>query len=249
MLKVLEETNRKKEEYIDPTSRTMGSDVSRLRYENFYDDLLFEKRLVEGNLFIKDRKMEENAGFGAFVMCVDKSSSMNNDKIEKARAVALFYGIQALRRNIPFVLVVFENHAQGTIITPTGLSKDYLELIDAVSYHLKRALGGTDYHNAIKKSLEILDEARIFNADLLFISDGEPGSYDLTTREIINSREIFKNRVFIGVGFNQGEWWKWREYFTKIINTDAKDFHVKSAISIDEIIKANTEENYFSPNI
>ena len=246
MIKVLEESNRKIEEYVDPSTKTAGSDLMRMRYENFYDDTIFEKRLVEDNLLLKDKKIEESAGYGAFVMCVDKSDSMSGDKLEQARAVAMFYGIQAIKRNIPFVLVGFGSRASGDLIKPAGHSSDYLELAMAVQKHLSSTAGGTEYHKAIETALELLSKSKLLKADLLFISDGEPAKDDLDTKEIKESMETFKNRVFIGVGFKRGENWAWNEYFTKIINTDSKDFHLKSATDIDEIIRENLN---YSPSI
>jgi len=222
---MLENVGKKtKQLEVDPTAIDYGNDIDRIRIESVFDELMFEQRLAEDNLVIKGLEEEVEVGYGTFVMCVDSSASMSWKNIEKAKALALFYGMQSLRKGIDFVLITFNSHAEklGTYTS----RRDIVKLIESVSKI--NARGGTDYNEAIELAEKEAKKLRK-KADLLFISDGEPA---YGPDNAINP-EVFEERVFVGVNARLDS--SWENYFTRKFFVSDEDFHVATATDIENL--------------
>lgn len=137
------------------------------------------------------------------VFCLDRSGSMEGEKIDQARA-ALKFCLNRLNAEDRFGLVVFNS---DIAIFRAGLSSaDSKTRNEAVAFFQKaRATGGTFIDGALKTSLEMFaDGSR--PRYLVFLTDGLPTVGTRNIREILDhaARENrFAARVFTwGVGYD-----------------------------------------------
>ncbi|WP_457628673.1 VWA domain-containing protein [Persephonella sp.] len=210
---------------VDPTSTDYGSDIDRIRIESVYDELIFEQRLAEDNLVIKGLEEDVHVGYGTFVMCLDTSSSMDGVNIDKAKALALFYGLQAVSRGITFAIVPFNSYAKDPIVVNSRRNiADFIRSVAGLS-----AAGGTKYGPAINKAVEVASSFKK-KADLLFISDGQPSDAPRS-----NTPDIFHTKVFVGVDMRISP--KWEKFFDHKIFVNSENFHKATATDIENIQK------------
>jgi uncharacterized protein YegL len=163
-------------------------------------------------------------------MCVDVSGSMAGERLDKAKALSMFYGIQAVNRNIPFVLVPFSGSAKYRVFEGNDLDTKS----EFINYVLSLyADGGTDYSEAISVALKSTEELNVSEVDLLFISDGEPS--DEPDNRFLNIDDVYKSRVFVGVGQDLDK--RWENFFTKKLILDQENFHEELAMDLDDYLR------------
>ncbi|MCS7278710.1 MAG: hypothetical protein NZ530_01450 [Thermodesulfobacteriaceae bacterium] len=230
---------------------TFSDDLERLYSDEFlkmtYQKKLFVKDFYERNLKVYPDIIKEKAGYGAFVMCIDVSASMlENDNISKAKAIALFYLIQAIHKNIPFILTFFNvqsdfgflYYKRNFYLVKKGgkkqkLKGNFLEQMKRFLEAVSRvgAGGGTNYYKPLSFINNIMEKEN-FKGDLLFITDGIPeDTYEKEKMKSIENR--FKNRivVLVHIKIQKG----WDKFFNYIIHTENENFTQSLIYDIDEL--------------
>lgn len=238
---------------------TFSDELERLYSDEFikmtYQKNLFVKDYYESNLKVYPDIIKEKAGYGAFVMCIDVSASMlENDNINKAKAIALFYLIQAIHKNIPFILTFFNvqsdfgflYYKKNFYLVKKGAKKqklkgNFLEQMKRFLEAVSRvgAGGGTNYYKPLFFINSIMEKEN-FKGDLLFITDGIPeDAYEQEKMKPIESR--FKSRiaVLLHVRIQKG----WDKFFNYIIYTENENFIQNMIYDIDELRKLYLNKN------
>lgn len=164
-------------ESLDRSGMTLGDDVERLlpqelallSKEGTKKDFL--RRFAEGQTMMYSPKGKETLGKGPIVICLDQSSSMNSlDTQSKGFVLALAMIAKKQRRD--FCIITFSNKVSKIYLYEKGkiTPNQLVEL--ATDFNG----GGTQYAPALIKAMEIIEKYKRFNnADLIFVTDGDPG--------------------------------------------------------------------------
>ncbi len=135
----------------------------------------FARRYLERGLLQYELSGKEEQGKGPIVMCLDQSSSMDDDgRDEWAKALALALGQVASVQKRKMVIVRFNRRVIDTI--EWDGQPDGAEVMRVLS---QEPAGGTAFDPPLRKALEIIrtgDSMR--KADVVFVTDGEASLSD-----------------------------------------------------------------------
>lgn len=178
-----------------------GADISRLLASELfgYTDprrrLDFLRRFVENDLAQYDIIGSDRGGRGPLVICVDGSGSMSGARELWAKAVALALLEIARRQNRKAEAVVFSGReaplSRFPLLAGGPASRGGRRRVD-----LPRVLdfaacfpgGGTDFEKPLAASLELLENAGLKGADIVFITDGEAKVSDAFAIELARQK-------------------------------------------------------------
>ncbi len=120
-------------------------------------------------------RLQEPAGDGPVVVCLDGSSSMAGDKEVWAKALCIAFAHFAKRQRRGFAVIVFSSRGDEPRVFATppsrrggGLTDD--QIVALADYFPG---GGTDFETPLERAVELLGEGPFRRADVLFITDGE----------------------------------------------------------------------------
>lgn len=135
-------------------------------------EIVFEKDFIERSLLQFDIRGNEPEGKGPVVMCVDGSGSMNGERNEWARAVALaIVNIAHKERRDAAVIEFGSAHQQKTWFFPAKQDLEVEKVIDCAAHFFG---GGTDICPAVREARKVMESVAEFKkADLCIITDGE----------------------------------------------------------------------------
>lgn len=168
--------DKQQKDYTEAMERrgvTLGNDLERLLpaelglYTHPTAKKEFLRRFAEGETMQFDQKKRNDMGKGPIVFCLDQSDSMRRlENQSKGFVLALLSIAKKQRRNLCVVLfstetLLFEyNKGNMTAAELDRLVQTYLG-------------GGTDFSTALQEALQVINQSKFRQADLLFVTDGE----------------------------------------------------------------------------
>jgi len=158
-----------------------GSDIERLvPSELAYPEELFYIKLAESQLLLYQKRIKEV--LGPIYLLLDKSGSMDGEKIIWAKAVALALYSRARRENRDFYIRFFDNIPYPLIkVIRNAKSKDIIKMIEYIGKI--RGGGGTDISRSIISACEDIKEGHVKGvSEIILLTDGEDKIAETTVR-------------------------------------------------------------------
>ncbi len=158
-----------------------GSDIERVVYSELaLPDVLFYLKLAEGQLLLYQKQIKET--LGPIYLLLDKSGSMDGEKILWAKAVALALYSRARRENRDFYLRFFDNIPYPLIkVQKNAKSKDVIKMIEYIGKI--RGGGGTDISRSVISACEDIKEGHVKGvSEIILLTDGEDKIAETTVR-------------------------------------------------------------------
>lgn len=159
-----------------------GSDLERLvPSELAMPEELFYVKLAESQLLLYQKQIKES--LGPIYLLLDKSGSMDGEKILWAKAVALALYSRARRENRDFYLRFFDNIPYPLIkVAKNAKSKDVIKMIEYIGKI--RGGGGTDISRSIISACEDIKEGHVKGvSEIIILTDGEDKIAETTVRK------------------------------------------------------------------
>ena len=163
----------KKRDSIERSGVTLGNDVERLLpielglYIHPITKNDFLRRFVEGQTMQYEQKGKEVLGKGPIILCLDQSGSMQRlDTQSKGFTLALMSIARKQRRD--FCLILFSSSTQ--ILT---FEKGKIKSSDMINLAQTFLGGGTNFALPLDGALNVINESRFKQADIVFVTDGE----------------------------------------------------------------------------
>lgn len=158
-----------------------GSDLERIvPSELAMPEDLFYVRLAESQLLLYQKQIKES--LGPIYLLLDKSGSMDGEKILWAKAVALALYSRARRENRDFYLRFFDNIPYPLIkVIKNAKSKDVIKMIEYIGKI--RGGGGTDISRSVISACEDIKEGHVKGvSEVIILTDGEDKIAETTVR-------------------------------------------------------------------
>ena len=132
---------------------------------------------------VYEQKGQEVLGKGPIILCLDQSGSMwNLDTQSKGFTLALMSIARRQRRD--FCLILFSTRIQ--VFT---YKKGKVKSADLVKLARTFLSGGTDFSLPLDQTLNIINESRFKQADVVFVTDGEDGVKDSFLEDFKKKKE------------------------------------------------------------
>lgn len=161
-----------------------GSDLERIvPSELALPDDLFYLKYGESDLLLYQKEINE--ALGPIYLLLDKSGSMDGEKILWAKAVALALYNRAKRENRDFYLRFFDNIPYPLIkAMKNAKSKDVLKMIEYIGKI--RGGGGTDISRSLITACEDIKEGHVKGvSEVILLTDGEDKIAETTVRRAL----------------------------------------------------------------
>ncbi|BFH73566.1 VWA domain-containing protein [Sulfurisphaera javensis] len=158
-----------------------GSDLERIvSSELALPEELFYVKLAESQLLLYQKRIKEV--LGPIYLLLDKSGSMDGEKIIWAKAVALALYSRARRENRDFYIRFFDNIPYPLIKVPKNAkSKDVIKMIEYIGKI--RGGGGTDISRSVISACEDIKEGHVKGvSEIILLTDGEDKIAETTVR-------------------------------------------------------------------
>lgn len=172
----------------------LGSDIERLvPTELSYPPLYVYSKLSDGKLLLYEKALPQS--MGPLYVLLDKSGSMEGDKIRWAKATALALYVKAKKESRPYYIRFFDSLPHELVrVTVKVKPKEFLNLIEFIAK--VKSGGGTDITRAIVTACEDIFETRAKSvSDIILITDGE----DRVSETVISRRLRIANARLITV--------------------------------------------------
>ncbi|MCZ2259755.1 VWA domain-containing protein [Sporosarcina sp. G11-34] len=168
--------NKQKSKHSETMERsgvTLGSDIERLLpmelglYTHPITKKDFLRRFMEGQTMQYEQKGHEVLGKGPIVLCLDQSGSMHKlDTQSKGFTLALMSIARKQKRD--FCLILFSTRTQIF-----KYERGKIKSSDMINLAQSFLGGGTDFALPLERAMNVINESRFKQADLVFITDGE----------------------------------------------------------------------------
>jgi len=158
-----------------------GSDLERIvSSELALPEELFYVKLAESQLLLYQKRIKEV--LGPIYLLLDKSGSMDGEKIIWAKAVALALYSRARRENRDFYVRFFDNIPYPLIkVAKNAKSKDVVKMIEYIGKI--RGGGGTDISRSVISACEDIKEGHVKGvSEIILLTDGEDKIAETTVR-------------------------------------------------------------------
>jgi len=141
---------------------------------------LFYVKFAEGELLLYQKEVKE--AMGPIYLLLDKSGSMDGEKILWAKAVALALYNRARKENRDFYLRFFDNIPYPLVKVPKNAkSRDAMKMVEYLSK--VRGGGGTDISRAVIAACEDIKEGHVKGvSEIIILTDGEDKIAETTVR-------------------------------------------------------------------
>jgi Uncharacterized protein containing a von Willebrand factor type A (vWA) domain len=149
-----------------------GSDLERIvPSELALPEELFYVKLAESQLLLYQKQIKET--LGPIYLLLDKSGSMDGEKILWAKAVALALYSRARRENRDFYLRFFDNIPYPLIkVIKNAKSKDVLKMVEYIGKI--RGGGGTDISRSVMSACDDIKDGHVKGvSEVIILTDGE----------------------------------------------------------------------------
>lgn len=178
----------------------------------------FFRKYTESELLQYELKTKEPQGRGPMIAAVDVSLSMADDgKLDQAIAVAMSLVDTASRQKRPASLIFFNTAIVKEIefLPKEKNVEKYLQIAEI------GADGGTEYAPPLKRSLEIIQNKRYKEADLVFITDGLCKLEDVFLNQFLNQKKENGFKCFtVLIGLESSEVQRWSDQVWSVPNID-----------------------------
>jgi len=151
---------------------TRGSDVERIVYtELAYPDVYFYTKVAEGDLLLFEKVMYLT--MGPIYVLLDKSGSMDGNKILWAKATALALFIRSRLERRAFYMRFFDSEPYESIaVRPNAKPSQVVKFLEYIA--MVRNGGGTDISKALLTACNDMMKLGFKEAsDVILITDGE----------------------------------------------------------------------------
>ncbi|MFP3225654.1 MAG: VWA domain-containing protein [Sulfolobaceae archaeon] len=158
-----------------------GSDLERIvPSELALPEELFYVKLAESQILLYQKRIKEV--LGPIYLLLDKSGSMDGEKILWAKAVALALYSRARRENRDFYIRFFDNIPYPLIkVMRNAKSKDVIKMIEYIGKI--RGGGGTDISRSVISACEDIKEGHVKGvSEIILLTDGEDKIAETTVR-------------------------------------------------------------------
>jgi len=163
----------KNSDSMERSGVTLGNDIERLLpmelglYTHPTTKNDFLRRFVEGQTMQYEQKGHEELGKGPIVLCLDQSGSMHKlDTQSKGFTLALMSIARKQKRD--FCLILFSTRTQVI-----KYEKGKIRGSDMVNLAQTFLGGGTNFALPLDKAMNVINESRFKQADIVFVTDGE----------------------------------------------------------------------------
>lgn len=164
----------KHDKAVDRNGVKVGDDIEQLlpselaMYNHPITKLDFLRRFVEGQTMQYDQRGKEELGKGPIICCLDESGSMQGLETQsKGFVLALMMIAKKQKRN--FCFIPFSSRVGK--VTEYERGKITIQNMIELANNFMR--GGTNFIQPLSKSLEVINQSRFKQADIIFITDGE----------------------------------------------------------------------------
>lgn len=220
-----------KSDSIERSGITLGNDVERLLpiELGFYIHPItkndFLRRFVEGQTMQYEQIGKKVLGKGPIILCLDQSGSMQRlDTQSKGFTLALMSIARKQRRD--FCLILFSTSTQ--ILT---FEKGKIKSSDTINLAQTFLGGGTNFALPLDGALNVINESKFKQADIVFVTDGED-RVSASFLEAFNRKKKEKNfkvlSLVIGCSIDTVE-----QFADKVIRV--KDFDEEGSFTAFEI--------------
>lgn len=171
----------------EKTGYELGNDLERIAPRGIVlDDEIFYFKLVEGKLLLYKKSIEE--AFGPMYLLIDKSGSMEDDKILWAKALGLALYMKSTKEFRELYLRFFDSQPHRMVKVGKKLrTRDITSLLEYIA-RVKNA-GGTDITRALLTALLDINKLGLKDCSIILISDGiDRVSIDSIRREISRAK-------------------------------------------------------------
>ncbi|MEM0005643.1 MAG: VWA domain-containing protein [Ignisphaera sp.] len=151
---------------------TQGSDIERIVYTEFaYPQLYFYIKLADGNLLLFEKIIHMN--IGPIYLLVDKSGSMDGNKILWAKATALALFMKSRAEHRFFYIRFFDSEPYELFkISPSARPSEAMKLVEYIA--MVKNGGGTDISKALITACNDIAKLRTRElSEIILITDGE----------------------------------------------------------------------------
>lgn len=200
-------------EYGNAIERVHPSELLLLSEPEMED--LFMINFLEGKLLQYKNYGPKEVGKGPIVVCLDSSGSMNGERDEWARAVALTLWKTAYKDNRDFSVVVFAGPGHER----TFEIKDIPSALEMLSFKYG---GGTSFETALKGAMNVLEQGKD-KGDIVFITDGEDHLSDKFKNEFLDLKNGKNFSVFSILIGHWGEGENVRDWSDKVVKLEVND--------------------------
>ncbi|MEM4869318.1 MAG: VWA domain-containing protein [Desulfurococcaceae archaeon] len=148
----------------------LGFDVERLSPRNFaYPSLLFYAKLATGRLLLYEKGIEYS--LGPVYVLIDKSGSMEGEKMLWAKAIALALYAKAVKSGRDFYARFFDSQPHQLVVVRRARS--LTEVTRAFEYIARvKSSGGTDITRALLTALKDIESAHAEKSTIVLVTDG-----------------------------------------------------------------------------
>lgn len=204
---IAEQKKKDKSAVVEIKSVQMGNKIENALPSdkmNLCNDITkgdFLRRMTQNQLITYDREAEKQKNKGPIIVCLDRSGSMDNSKITWAKALTIAILEIAQKQKRDFACIPYDSYVSDVIIIEKD-SPDPQKMIEIAEID---AQGGTNFQLPLQKSLELIEDSRFKESDIVFITDGDCSISDEFERKFKQTKEDKEFRtlgVLVDFGHN-----------------------------------------------
>lgn len=149
---------------------------------------LFKKRYTEKQCLQYEVENRKRKGMGPIVVAIDRSGSMQGDRISWAKAVALALLEVAAKQKRNYYVFFFDTKVVRRYTWT--FEKGQAHPNDIIDIAEVGANGGTTFWAPIEKAMSIISKEKAFKkADITFVTDGDCNLTNLQTEELLKMKK------------------------------------------------------------
>jgi len=199
---------------------TLGSDVERLvPTELAYPDIYLYAKLADNRLLLYDKYVY--ASLGPIYVLVDKSGSMEGEKLRWAKATALALFLRSRAEKRPFYIRFFDSEPFGLIkVRANAKPSEVLKLLEYIA--MVKGGGGTDISKAVITACNDISKYRFRDlSDVILITDGE----DRIARSLVRKslQQISARLVSVMIMGDNNDLKSVSEKYFRVVKLDEKE--------------------------
>ena len=173
-------------ESVDRSGMTIGNQVERLLPQELglfmksNTRLDFLRRYAEGQTMMYSPQGKEELNKGPIVICLDESGSMH-PMINEAKGFSLALAMIAKKQNRDFCVIPFSTRPGEKIVCEKGKVKTS-HILQLANNFLS---GGTTFMPVLNEAIKYIQiQKRFKNADIIFVTDGDPSDVGAIKKEM-----------------------------------------------------------------